>query len=78
MRSPGSKRSKVGLAAVAEAVLRQALDDAIAGDRDAVEFFNSETFDMWVQILGYDPDKMRQAVNTILRQHGVEVADHGD
>lgn len=77
MKSPGSRRNKVGLSAVAEAVLRQALDDAIAGDRSAVDFFDSETFEMWVRILGYDPERMRQAVKTVLRQHGIEVA-HDD
>ena len=60
-----------GVEALAEAVLRTAFEDALAGDKDAIDFIDSYNFELWVKLLGMDPDRMRGAVKFVLKQNGV-------
>lgn len=60
--------------ALAEAVLRTAFEDAMEGNKEAMEFIDSYNFDLWVQLLGMDPERMRSAVKYILRSNTKEKA----
>lgn len=55
--------------ALAEAVLRTAFEDAMEGNKEAIEFIDSYNFDLWVQLLGMDPERMRSAVKYLLRSN---------
>ncbi|MEM4381887.1 MAG: hypothetical protein QXX19_06615 [Candidatus Caldarchaeum sp.] len=73
MKSPGSSSiKKSGVRALAEAVLRTAFEDAMEGNKEAIEFIDSYNFDLWVQLLGMDPERMRSAVRYLLRSNKKE------
>lgn len=57
-----------GYIRLAHAVIKQAIEDAINGSKEAEEFFDSDVCEIWCKVLGLNAENLKEAANSIIRR----------